>query len=632
MTEFGYAGKIAKVDLSEGRVSKLVTADYADRFVGGRGIAAKIYWDEVASQVNAFSPENYLIFTNGPISGFPRLAGSRWQVCGKSPATDPEMFSYANGGGSWGAWLKFAGFDGLAITGKADRLVYLYVNDGQVDIKDASFLKGSTAIETQQILKGELGKGVKVVATGPAGENMVSFATLLGDNDSSASGGFGAVMGSKSLKAIAVAGNKRPLAANPDRLSELSDHIFQTRRGAWESYTARIGGRMRRQICWGCISGCVRLGYRASNGDEGKFSCQASMFYLKLAMKYHGKWDETIFHATRLCDKYSLNTNVMEPMIEWLTKCHEAGILSDTETGIPISKVGSYEFIETLVKKISSREGFGEILAQGTKKAAKHVGKGSEELIGETIVTKGNEDRVYDPRLYNITALLYATEPRKPIRQLHEVSWVMAQWADWIEEKENTFLSSEVLRSIANRFWGSENAADFTTYAGTALAAKHIQDRTYADECLILCDYMWPMPWNRYSDDHLGDPSLASQIFSAVTGRNLDENELNRIGERVFNLQRNIFIKEGHKGKQDDSLLDFFHAAPLDNEPHLNRNLLVSDANGNPVSRKGAILERERFEQLKDEYYSLRGWDVSTGVPIPDKLTELGLEDIPMTK
>ncbi|MFC2027449.1 aldehyde ferredoxin oxidoreductase N-terminal domain-containing protein [Chloroflexota bacterium] len=628
MSEFGYAGQIATVDLSEGKIDTLLTADYTDGFIGGRGIAAKIYWDSVSPQTKALDLGNYLIFITGPLAGFPRLAGSRWQICGKSPASDTESFSYANGGGSWGAWLKFAGFDGIAVTSKSDKPVYLYLHDGKVEIRDASALWRKTTVETRDALKQEWGGNARVVAIGPAGENLVRFATLLADDDASASGGFGAVMGSKNLKAIVVSGNRKPTAANPEKLKDLSDRAFELRKNTWGIYPFELPGEAKLRACYGCVAGCSRSMYKATTGEQGKFFCQSSVFYMDSTMKYHGTWDEVIFHAGRLCNEYGLNTNIIEPMTKWLSRCHEAGILTDEETGIPISKIGSYEFIESLIRKISFREGFGETLSHGVTTAAELIGKGSKELIGDLIATKAGEDRVYDPRLYNVTALMYATEPRKPIRQLHEVSWPMVFWASWTKKREGSFISSEVLRNIARRFWGSEAAADFTTNEGVALAVKTIQDRTYVEDSLILCDYTWPITWVRHSGDHLGDTSLESQIFSAITGREMDGTELNRIGERIFNLQRVIMARECCGGRETDKLLDFFHAAPLESEPHLNRKLLVMDGEGEPMSRKGAMLKLEDFEKLKDDYYELRGWDTISGMPTEQKLKELGLEEI----
>jgi aldehyde:ferredoxin oxidoreductase len=217
----GYAGRVLRVDLTSGHISTDPTSDYAS-FVGGRGLAAKIHWDEVPPQVGALEPENRLTFFTGPLAGFAGFGSSRWVVCGKSPATSPEHFCYSNLGGTWGVTLKTAGYDGIIVQGRAEKPVYVLVDQGRAEIRDAAHLWGSGAIETREHLKSELGEAVNVVACGQAGENLVVMAGVLADKDSSGSSGFGAVMGSKRLKAIAVVkGDTRLTAAHPDRLTDL---------------------------------------------------------------------------------------------------------------------------------------------------------------------------------------------------------------------------------------------------------------------------------------------------------------------------------------------------------------------------------------------------------------------------
>src|SRR5512137_1834316 len=174
---YGYAGQILKIDLSS-RISETVLSEAYTRFIGGRGFAARLYWEEVPSGTSAFSEDNRLIFAVGPLAGVPVIGGSRWGVYGKSPATSPETFSYSNLGGRWGAELKFAGYDGLVIRGQADKPVYLLLRDGTVEFKDASSLWGKGAAQTREIIKRELGNDVWVVAVGPAGENLVSAGGL----------------------------------------------------------------------------------------------------------------------------------------------------------------------------------------------------------------------------------------------------------------------------------------------------------------------------------------------------------------------------------------------------------------------------------------------------------------------
>jgi aldehyde:ferredoxin oxidoreductase len=631
----GYAGKILRVDLSSGNITCMSTKEYCDGFLGGRGIAARIYWDEVSSEVSALEPENKLIFMTGPLAGLPGLAGSRWTVCGKSPTTIPEHFSYTNLGGSWGAQLKFAGYDGIVIQGRSDNPVYLFIQDDVAEIRDASSLWGRSTMEARDSLKGDLGSSVRVVACGPAGENLVAFAGVLADNDSSGSNGFGAVMGSKNLKAVAVKGSGKLTAAKPERLTELRKHIRELKSAlpnlSWDEprhwYDDRplMGNpKLKRDVCYGCISGCIRAIREAKDGRRHKFFCGSAVYYHDWAVRYYGEVNEVPFYATMLVDGYGLDAFTIQTTIMWLTRCYKAGILTDENTGIPISKIGSLEFIETLLRKIALREGFGVILAQGLSKAADSVGRETSGFITD-FVSRGNRVLAYDPRMFNVHALLYAMEPTLPIQQLHEISFPLYEWMRWVNNIEGSYLSSDVFRAIAKRFWGSELAGDFSTYEGKALAAVKIQDRENVKESLIFCDVLWPIIYVAHSRDHVGDPSLESQVLSAVTGEEIDEEGLYRVGERIFNLQRAILVREGHHGRKSDILAEHLHIKPLKFAMPDNPECLVPGKDGKVVSVKGAVVDREKFERMKDEYYQLRGWDVVTGLQTRKQLAALGL-------
>ena len=633
----GYAGRILKVDLSDRTAVDIPVAAYADRFVGGRGVAVKIYWDEVPPKIGAFDPENVLILVTGPLAGFPGLAGSRWQICGKSPVSSPEFFSYANAGGSWGTWLKFAGYDAMVIRGRSDRPVYLLVQDGGVEIKDAAGLWGRGAIETREMLKATLGRDLRVAAIGPAGENMVVVATILADDDASGGSGFGAVMGSKKLKAIAVRAHPRKLtASDPEKLGELVRTIRELTRGsrdvyaAYQRYSTLVieNPRIRRTACYGCSSGCGRAVYTTENGRSGKFWCVPSLFYADWAKRYYGEWNDVPFQAAQACDEYGLDVKSVLAIIKWLEGCHQAGILTETGTGIPLSKVGSLEFIDVLVRKISLRQGFGDVLARGILKAAEAVSDEAKEQLGQNLDYRTGQTYAYEPRLYIITGLLYATEPRQPIQQLHEVVYPIHLWLNYCHRSEGAYVSTGVMHTIARKFFGSEAALDLSTYDGKATVAKRIQDRAYIKECLILCDFAWPIMDVRHSEEHVGDPALESRVFTAVTGREVDEPELRQIGERVFNLQRAIFIREGHKGREGDSLRELDYTVPLSSGTFDNPECLVPGRDGEIISRMGAVVDRGKFEKLKDEYYQLRGWDVKSGLQTKVRLVELGLQDI----
>ncbi len=629
MNAFGYAGKILRVDLSSGSTISVPTKDYADRFLGGRGIAAKIYWDEVSPDVKAFDPENRLMFVTGPLTAVPP-AGSRCQICGKSPGTIPEQFCYSSLGGSWGAQLKLAGYDGIVIQGKSDKPVYLFVQDELVEIREASALWGKTSVEVRETLKRELGNQAGVVAIGPAGENMVVFANLLADNDASGSMGLGAVMGSKKLKAIAVRGSGKITVAHPQKLRELTKYIRENTGGSRRPIESLIGNReAENDVCYACISGfCNRQVLEAKDGTRGKFICGSASFYQDMALRYYGERNEVPFFANRLIDAYGLDVYPVLITCIWLGRCYRAGILTDENTGIPLSKQGSMEFIESLVKKISLREGFGDILAQGPVKAADIVGSGANELITSYMLTEYGHFTVHCPRLYSTQGLLFMTESKtapNPMHQLDEE--LIHMWLEWTNKVEGAYISTDILRAIAKRFWGSELAVDFSTHEGKALAAKKMQDRNYAKESLILCTFRWPISHFSHSEDHVGDPTIESKIYSAVTGNEMDEEGLYRIGEKVFNLQRAVLAREGRSGREGDKVPEFLYTTPLRTDFH-NRECLIPGKDGEVISRKGEVLDRENFAGMKDEYYALRGWDIASGLQTKEKLEELELEDL----
>ncbi len=304
-------------------------------------------------------------------------------------------------------------------------------------------------------------------------------------------------------------------------------------------------------------------------------------------------------------------------------------ILTDEGTGIPLSQIGSYEFIETLLKKIANREGFGNVLAGGTHKAAQTLGKEAQSLIKDYIVKTG-ENALYGPRLYITTGIFWAVEPRLPIQNLHEVSVPVMLWHLWLMGMKEAPVSTEVLRRMAKRFFGSELAVDYSTYDGKARAAAMIQDREYAKESLILCDLFWPVYFSESSPDGVGDPSMESRICAAVTGREVDEAGLYKIGERNFNLQRAILVREGHRGKAYDTIDEYNFTTPLKGD-FGNQDCIVPGKNGKPYSRKDAVIDREKFEQMKGEFYGIRGWDVPSGLQKRAKLEELGLKDVAKT-
>ena len=231
------------------------------------------------------------------------------------------------------------------------------------------------------------------------------------------------------------------------------------------------------------------------------------------------------------------------------------------------------------------------------------------------------------------TAMFYATEPRRPIQQLHEVSMLSMMWVGMgppgADSKPGSMFSTENLRRYAEKYWGSATAADFSTYDGKALAAKNIQDNVFAKESLVICDLRWTMAQVNYTLGLNGDTVTPAQIYSAITGKDTNEIEFTRAGERVFNLQRAILLRQGWQGRKGDTLLDYFFTEPFKkNELFFNADGLMPGKNGEIISRVGAVVEKDKFEQMKTDYYKHRGWDAATGFPTKAKLEELQLKDV----
>jgi len=601
--EFGYAGSILKVDLSQGSMVDIPTMDYADRFVGGRGFAAKIYWDGVPPEAKAFDPQNRLIFVNGPLAGFTGLAGSRWQICGKSPAITPEFFSYANLGGSWGAWLKFAGYDAVIIEGKSDKPVYLLIQDGSAEIKDASFLWGKGAIEAREILKGMLGGSIRVAAIGPAGDNMAVMANVIADDDASGSCGFGAVMGSKKLKAIAVGTNKRKaIAANPEKLQELVKHISRLRKDSrfifsgphrmWSSYVPenlKLNPKLKKASCYGCISGCTRAMYEAENGERGKYLCVAAVFYADPSKKL-GEWNDVHFHASRICNDYGLDVFSMAAIIGWLQKCYHAGILTDEKVGIPISKMGSIEFIQTLARKVSLREGFGDILAEGSAKANKKLGlgkKGEDYLI----CTRGMTLVAGDPRGVGYGfGLGYAMGTRGGCDHLRACASI-----DFV-----SFLYPGLAESIT----GIKGEIKPFNKLGKPRLVFYEENQKAITDSLEVCCFTTHFAYTVLARDQV-------EYLNACTGLDFTEEELLKIGERIYNLERAYWARI-LSGKREDILPKRFTSEPLPKSIPDQVNF------GNVID----------ITDMLKEYYKIRGYELNTGFPGDKRLKELGLKDV----
>jgi aldehyde:ferredoxin oxidoreductase len=268
----------------------------------------------------------------------------------------------------------------------------------------------------------------------------------------------------------------------------------------------------------------------------------------------------------------------------------------------------------------------GDVLAEGILRAGERLGEATKAQFTDHMAGVGMTG-AYAPREYITNALLYAMEPRQPIAMLHEVSYMIARWLLHLIRPNLSPTTAEVFRKAATRFWGSDKAWDMTTYEGKALATVKIQDRTIMKDSLVLCDSVWPMMDSFNTPDNVGDPTLESRLFSAVTGIDTDEEGLLAYGERIFNQQRAILLREGWKAKEHDMPAEYNFIEPVV-EDMLNPQLIVPGPTEEPVSIRGNVLDRKKFDEMREEFYNLRGWDPKTGLQKKETLARLDMTDV----
>ena len=626
---YGWCGKILKVDLSSEVITEIDTRPYADRFLGGRGIATRLYWENVPAATKAYDPENHLIFMTGPLTATGAQGASRFSVIGKSPMLMPEGFCYGNMGGFWGASLKRAGFDGLMVTGKAIKPIYLIISDGKVTIADASGIQFQGVKQVEAYLHRTHGKKTCFMTTGPAGMNLCRNANLMTDNEGSATGGFGAVLGAKNLKAIAVIGTQSPRVSDPAALKELNQLTIKLnkRDTSFNPYPPDQISRKGKASCFQCGLDCVyRSTYKTKSGREVVRKCQTMFVYLSWVMGRQGEPAETALDAGGLCNDLSLCTMEMANIIQWISAGYKSGYLTDKQTGLEIDKLGTWQFFEKLCNMIAYRKGFGDLLAEGLLRAGETMGEEAKNLFANEVSDVGDGSS-YSAREYLTNGLLYAFEPRQPIAMLHEVSRIIGMWVMNLKYPGSTPVSADVYRAAATKFWGHEKAWDLNTHEGKAIAAARIIDRTCVKDSLGLCDSCWPLMFSHHTEDKVGDPNLEARTFNAVTGKELDDDALLKFGEVIFNLQRAILLREGWDPGKDDTIADFNFTDPVQ-FVFMNEEVLVPGEGDKVLSRKGQVVDREVFNQMRNEFYQLRGWDPETGYPGNEKLSELGLSGI----
>jgi aldehyde:ferredoxin oxidoreductase len=626
----GWMGKILRINLNTSQISDFPTQTYAGIYLGGRGIATRIYWETVKPETRAFDPDNHLIFMTGPLVATGAQGATRMSVVGKSPMAYPEKFCYGNIGGFFGAELKRAGFDGLVISGSAPKPVYIWINDNHMEIKDASPLWGNNVYRTAELLRQYHGDRTRFLTTGIAGENRVRSAVIVGSHESTSTAGFGAVMASKNLKAILVKGTGRPKVAEPEKLKELNRYTIQTSQRLdlhIPPDTTMTGHgylleRLGKGGCDQCGLDCIRNKYRYGKKPEleGYRRCQAMEYYMPWIYGHEDEPVETFFNAPKIANDYSVCTFELRNILRWLVTCYKQGALTEENTCLPLSKIGTEEFLEKLVSSIARREGFGDTLAEGLVRAKGKVPPKAWALLDKSVLPVGEND-VAAPRSSVVHALLDPMEPRMS-RPLTHNGFARAAWMFSQMDPKTSPITTQVFREIARLFWGSVQAADVSSYDGKALAAQKIQNRSYMEDSLGLCDFAWPLTYSFSKPDHVGDPELEAKIFTAVTG--IPGAEIGPCIERIITIQRMIMLREGRQVPEEDFPPQVNFTEPL--KPM--GPMMVPGPGDKPISVAGNVLDRDKYRNMLSEYYRLRGWDEEKGIPLAETLSALGLNDM----
>lgn len=613
---YGWMGTILRIDLSTGKIYREpLTEELAHNFIGGRGLNSRILYGETGAESDPLGPDNRLIIGTGPTTGTLGLGNSRFTITAKSPLTG--ILGDASGGGSFGAEIKFAGYDHVIIQGKSDKPVYIWINDDEVTIKDASHLQGKITWDTEELIRKELGDwDIKTLSIGPAGENLVRYASPIPNDEAvPAETGMGCVMGSKNLKAIAVRGSKSVKVADPDKylaivrswyedipkqplrklhheigttwlikqfnqVYDLSIKNAQELHRSEEEIGPFLGENavpkylVRHLACFSCSHACQKYlqiyegPFAGESGRRPEYGCLASLC-LEL-----GIFDFSFgLKITNFANQYGIDAQEAGPTMAMAFECYQRGILTRKDTDGLKLEWGNKEAALELLRKIAYREGIGNILADGSLNAARKIGRGAEKY-SYTIKGKSHPDRL--------------------------TAYIPAVLGFAVATRGFDHLRGTVFPHITAlgppKFW------DYNpSYAEAVMDREHSQ--TMADS-LEICKFLTEFGLMK---EGTGSVSRMATLLTAITGVDFSAEDLHRAADRIFNIERAYIVKNGIR-RRDDLPPHHFLDTPLPEGPS-----------------KGKTIDIEKFEQLKDSWYELRGSDKRTGAPTRETLEKLGL-------
>ena len=602
---YGYHGRFLEVDLSAGTTTEIpLSEEILEKYIGGATLAAALVYERVSKGIDPLSPENPLVFSTGPFTGSSVPMVSRYAVCGISPLTG--YWGESTSGGRFPVRLKGSGFDGLIVTGRSEKPVYLYLEKGKAEIRDASQLWGKDSYETQKLIKEELGDdNLSVACIARGGEKQVRYASVMNDKGRSAGRcGMGALMGSKNLKAVAAAGDSKPKLADPAKIRALvkqtgtdidgnvislafgeygtlmymdmgmmlgdvpvkyfTKSVFPVEKLTGEAF--RQAYTIKNHACRGCPVGCGRLVKNFEpdlDVDGPEYETAAAFGPLCLNTDL-----DSIVEANHLCNVHGIDTISAGVSIAYALYLYEQGVLTKDDVGMELLW-GDSKAILKLVEMIVNQEGIGEILAKGTLAMARHFGRDE----GEAAQVKGLEMPMHDGRAFQGLAVSYATGPRGACHLKGDYYNV---------DLGNMVLEYNILPSDRH---SSDGKAEF--------AAK-FQSLKDLFDALTLCKFA-PL-----------SPTRICEFLSAITGWTCTPESLLAAGDRSLNIKRAISSKLGLTREHDR--LPEICMRPLDEG-----------------TSAGVV---PAMDKMLREYYEYRSWDWETGRPSKEKLLELGLNQV----
>lgn len=636
MKTFSYAGKILRVNLSNRKVTTEDTMKYAKRFLGGKGINQWILFKEVKPGIWPLDPANRIIFGAGVLCGMLVPGSCRYNIDSKNVLTGGV--GAANSGGHFAPELKFAGYDNVVIQGRSRSPCFLWIDDNHVEVRDAKYQWGKTTWESDDLIREELGdEDIQIASIGQAGENLVRAACII-NNGGRAAGrcGLGAIMGSKNLKAVAVRGSGEINVPKPEKFMELIDELWnkqvekieehrpmykgwdilqgftamrntmsgnQVRNfqdGFWDpeklqktSYRELSKYQVRKVACFVCptpsyMETWIKITEGEFKGVEGEG------FYTNTRRDFGVKLDidniEAITVAHFLCSQYGLDIDNAAGAIAWAMECYQRGILTNKETDGLKLEWGNYKAVLELLRKIALREGIGEILGEGCKRASEMIGKGSEKYC---MHIKGQDlyENIRTTIGYGFGTIV------APRGGGHLDGAIFTEDSGYNPE-------------ISMKLYGISTAGDRKAYAGKAKLVIEQENRNILLNCLGVCIFTTKFLQDLWSNLYISELENIAKIYSVATGFKITSAELIRIGDRINNVMKAFNAREGMTRKDDYPPNRFFDE-PIKTGPG-----------------KCESLDRDKYDKLLKDYYMLRGWDVETGLPTKRKLEELGLKEV----